>query len=248
MNKIPLSLLILSATACYAFAFSQRWKSKDRRYSSQLAAMDSGSSPPRRAFLSAATYVVTTVGIGATPAWAGIDPSALKNLPVEGDSAGTVTRLQQIENLQKPASDLEDLPYTGLPSGVSYREFRQGKGEATVQDGSRVAVEMTIRCKSFATNIEPGGLKYFSTKDDTDFNELAFTVGKGDILPGLEEGMIGMRKGAIRRIEVPATMVFAAKKADQLPLPTTKDGKRRFESLFKTDATLLFEVLVTRIK
>jgi hypothetical protein len=27
-----------------------------------------------------------------------------------------------------------------------------------------------------------------------------------------------------------------------------KDGKRRFENLFKTVATLLFEVLVTRIK
>jgi hypothetical protein len=55
-------------------------------------------------------------------------------------------------------------------------------------------------------------------------------------------------KNAVRRIEVPSTLVFAARKANQLPLPTTKDGKRRFESLFKTDATLLFEVLVTRIK
>ena len=116
--------------------------------------------------------------------------------------------------------------------------------------GSKVAVEMSIRCKSFATANEPGGVKYFSTKDDTDFNELAFTVGSGEILPGLEEGMMGMKKGAIRRIEVPSTMVFPAKKAGQLPLPSekNKDGKRRFESLFKTDATLLFEVLVTRIK
>ena len=61
---------------------------------------------------------------------------------------------------------------------------------------------------------------------------------------------MGMKKGAIRRVEVPSTMVFAAKKAGNLPLPSekNKDGKRRFENLFKTDATLLFEVLVTRIK
>lgn len=117
-----------------------------------------------------------------------------------------------------------------------------------VQNGSKVAVEMTIRCKSFSTVDEPGGIKYFSTKDDTDFNEVAWTVGSGDLLPGLEEGMMGMHRNALRRIEVPSTMVFAAKKANQLPLPTTKDGKRRFESLFKTDATLLFEVLVTRVK
>lgn len=114
--------------------------------------------------------------------------------------------------------------------------------------GAKIAVEMTIRCKSFATANEPGGVKYFSTKEDTDFNEIAWTVGDGQLLPDLEEGMMGMHKNALRRIEIPSTMVFAARKANQLPLPTTKDGKRRFESLFKTDATLLFEVLVTRIK
>ncbi len=31
------------------------------------------------------------------PAQAGIDPSALRNLPVEGDSSGTAMRLRQIE-------------------------------------------------------------------------------------------------------------------------------------------------------
>jgi FKBP-type peptidyl-prolyl cis-trans isomerase 2 len=107
---------------------------------------------------------------------------------------------------------------------------------------------MTIRCKSFSTANEPGGVKYFSTKEDTEFNELAWTVGSGEVLPGLEEAMMGMRKNSLRRIEVPSTQVFSAKKADQLPLPTTKDGKRIFDRLFKTEATLLFEVLLTRVK
>jgi FKBP-type peptidyl-prolyl cis-trans isomerase len=158
--------------------------------------------------------------------------------------------LRQIEATVNQGSeqDFVDAPFTELPSGVSYREYRPGKGVVTVQPGSRVAVEMTIRCKSFSTAKEPGGVKYFSTKEDTEFNELAFVVGSGEILPGLEEGMLGMRKNALRRIEVPSPQVYAARKANQLPLPTTKDGKRRFESLFKTDATLVFEVLVTRIK
>ena len=117
-----------------------------------------------------------------------------------------------------------------------------------VQNGSKVGAEMTIRCKSFATANEPGGLKYFSTKEDTEFNEIAWTIGSGELPPGLEEGMMGMHRNALRRIELPSTMVFAAKKADQMPLPTTKDGKRRFENLFKTDATVLVEILVTRIK
>jgi FKBP-type peptidyl-prolyl cis-trans isomerase len=193
--------------------------------------------------------ILSTATLLPNIANAGIDPSALRNLPVEGDKTGTATRLRQIEMNQNRPEDSVDIPFTELPSGVSYREYREGKGAASVANGSKVAVEMTIRAKSFATTQEPGGVKIYSTKDDTDFNEVAFTVGSGEILPGLEEGMMGMHRNGLRRIEVPSTMVFAARKANQLPLPTTKNGKRIFEErLFKTEATLLFEVLVTRIK
>jgi FKBP-type peptidyl-prolyl cis-trans isomerase len=231
----------------------------------------------RRAMIHLGSSVFALVA--PSVAQAGIDPTLLKSLPVQGDESGAAQRLRQVEAVQKPASDLVDIPFIELPSGVSYREYRDGRGEAgkygrwfrvflfvvlndyavslilslcfllpVVKSGSKVAVEMTVRCKSFSTVNEPGGVKYFSTKDDTEFNELAWTIGDGALLPGLEEGMAGMHKNALRRIEIPATMVFAARKANQLPLPTTKDGKRRFESLFKTDATLLFEVLVTRVK
>ena len=144
----------------------------------------------------------------------------------------------------------KDIAFEKLPSGASYREYREGKGDAVVGNGSKVAVEMSIRCLSFATANEPGGLRYFSTKEDTEFNELAWTIGSKEFPPELEEAMMGMHKGGLRRIELPSTVVFAARKNQQLPLPSekNKDGKRRFENLFKTDATLLFEVLVTRIK
>jgi len=118
---------------------------------------------------------------------AGIDPKALMALPVEGDASGTTMRLRQIEATKSRPEDALDISFTELPSGVSYREYRSGKGDASVQNGSKVAVEMTIRCKSFSTQQEPGGLKYFSTKDDTDFNEVAWTVGSGALPPGLEE-------------------------------------------------------------
>lgn len=210
------------------------------------------SSSNRRNFLSKITSAGAAVTVLSMPqiANAGIDPSALKTYQIEGDINGAATRLKQIQEEKVRPDDTIDIPFTELPSGVSYREYREGKGEAVVQPGSKVAVEMTIRCKSFATANDPGGLKYYSTKVDTDFNEAAWTVGSGELLPGLEEGMMGMHKNAIRRIEVPSTMVFAARNNGQLPLPkeTNKDGKRLFDRLFKTEATLLFEVLVTRIK
>ena len=60
--------------------------------------------------------------------------------------------------------------------------------------------------------------------------------------------MMGMHKNGLRRIILPSTAVFAARNNNQLPQPTTKNGQRIYDRLFKTDATLLFEVLVTRVK
>lgn len=117
-----------------------------------------------------------------------------------------------------------------------------------IANGSKIGVEMSIRCQSFATANEPGGVKYFSTKADTEFNEIAWTVGSGELPPELEEAMMGMHRNGLRRIILPSTAVFSARNNNQLPQPTTKDGKRVYDRLFKTDATLLFEVLVTRVK
>merc|ERR1711907_439440 len=94
------------------------------------------------------------------------------------------------------------------------------------------------------------GVKYFSTKIDTPTNSLAWTIGSGEFLPGLEEAMIGMKRNAIRRIEIPSVQVFAARDNKQLPLPSenNQDGQRRFRNLFKTKADLLVEVLVNNIE
>ena len=237
-------LTLALVASCYAFSLSPKSKSTPNQ------SVDTEFK--RRQFIQAAPAAALAFLFRPEEANAGIDPNALKNLKVEGDDSGAAMRLRQLaqeEDKTRP-EDLVDIPFEKLDSGVSYREYREGKGDAVVKSGSKVAAEMTIRCRSFATAKEPGGLPYFTTKGDTDFNELAWTVGSGELPPGLEEGMAGMKKGAIRRIELPSTMVFSARNDNQLPLPGAgnKDGKRRFDNLFKTDATLLFEVLVTRIK
>lgn len=208
------------------------------------------SSNRRSALLQVSSFLLAATAVSA-PVNAGVDPNALKAFSVEGDTSGIASRLRQIDSVNGPRpEDSIDIPYDVLPSGVSFREYREGKGDAVVHQGSKVAVEMTIRAKSFGTADEPGGRKYFSTKTDTQFNELAWTVGSGELPPELEEGMAGMRKNALRRIELPSTAVFTAEKNNQLPSPSEddKEGRRVYDRLFKTDATSLFEVLVTRIK
>jgi hypothetical protein len=173
--------------------------------------------------------------VGIFPATAGIDVNQIE----------TIKKLQEAQ----AALDAADIEFTKLPSGVSYREFRAGKGQKTVEPGSIVSAEMTIRCKSLSTAKEPGGVKYYDTKIDTPLNYVAWEVGSGEYLPGLEEAMIGMKKNAIRRIEIPSQLIFKARNDKQLPLPSSanEDGQRRFKNIFKTDATMIFEVLVTKI-
>jgi hypothetical protein len=85
----------------------------------------------RRAFLGVAGLAFGIL-VSPSQASAGIDPSSLRTLSVEGDASGSAMRLRQVENIQKPATDLVDIPFTELKSGVSYREYREGKGEAGV--------------------------------------------------------------------------------------------------------------------
>jgi hypothetical protein len=78
-----------------------------------------------------ASSIATAVLVGFPwTASAGIDPALLQKLPVQGDESGTAQRLRQLEAIQRPSSDLVDIPFTELPSGVSFREYREGKGEA----------------------------------------------------------------------------------------------------------------------
>ena len=166
------------------------------------------------------------------------------NTPVYASTLSA--ELKTFSDTQK-VLDAADIPFVELENGVSYREFRSGRGKTTLQKDSVVTTDMVIRMKSFSTDKEPGGVAYFNSKTD---GEVSWTIGSGKMFPELEAAIMadgGMRKGAIRRIDVPSVIVFKARNDKSLPLPVSDDGQRRFKNLFKTRADLLFEVLVKKI-
>ena len=112
-------------------------------------------------------------------------------------------QLQQIQKAQD-ALDSADIPFVDLPLGGSYREFRAGRGNKVVQKGTEITAEMTIRCVKFATAAEPGGVKYYDTKVDSPDQQLSWVIGDGSLPPSLEEGLVGMKKLGVRRIELPS--------------------------------------------
>lgn len=166
-------------------------------------------------------------------------------------AAGTLAEQLAAMKAAQDALDAQDIEWTPLEGGVLLREYRTGRvGAPAIGPGSEVTAEVVVRMKTFRTQKDPGGVRYYSTKIDTPDGQLSWTVGDGQLLPELERGIGGMTKGGLRRIEIPSATVFKARKNKQLPLPSANDeeGLRRFERLFKTDATLIFEVLVKEVR
>lgn len=81
-----------------------------------------------------------------------------------------------------------------LSEGLRYREEKAGTGEALVADGIR---------PKFA-------LRLMDAKDDRLVweGELAFEIGAGQALPGLDECVRGMKLGETRLMDVPPSKAY----------------------------------------
>ena len=121
MNLLPQLLLYISCATAFPTCL------KHKITPTQLPALKSNQEQTlnRKQFLTVIPFLPTIAN-------AGIDPNALKALPVEGDSSGAATRLRSLSAEEDAAKskDLVDIPFENLPSGVSYREYRAGSGDA----------------------------------------------------------------------------------------------------------------------
>lgn len=176
---------------------------------------------------------------------AGVDISSLKSMPIEGDISGAELRIRQ---LQTTTAAAKRSGIVELDSGVTYREINAGSAPSGRNRAIRNGVSNGFNVGAVIAISTPGGLPIYSTRDDNDSNELAWKVGSGDFPRGAEEGMMGMRLGSVRRIEVPSYMVFASRNVGVLPEATTEVGKERYEAAFRSgNAKLVFDVRVTGI-
>jgi FKBP-type peptidyl-prolyl cis-trans isomerase len=88
------------------------------------------------------------------------------------------------------------------PSGLRYLVRTPGEGDATVQRGQLVTVHYEGRLLD--------GEKVFDTSANHEgpFN---FRVGQAQVIPGWDEGMIGMKKGEKRTLIVPFWLAYGEK-------------------------------------
>lgn len=149
---------------------------------------------------------------------------------------------------QAPAPEGE-AEFVELANGVKVKDFRFGSGDAVVKaDTQQVMVQASGRLLNL------NGVVFYNTKNNNPDGfgavPLSINLGKGEALPGLESGIVGMRKGGIRRIIVPADLAYS-KYPDLQPQPTSTLDQRALDSVVKNprrDATILFDVSVERFK
>lgn len=148
---------------------------------------------------------------------------------------------------QAPPTQAGDPPFVTLDNGVKIKDFAVGSGEA-VGPGSRVSVQASGRLLNL------NGVIFYNTKNNNPDGfgalPLVFTLGKGEALPGLESGVLGMKKNGIRRIIVPAELAYS-KFPELEPKPMSDLDQRALDSVVKNprrDATILFDVKLERFK
>ena len=125
------------------------------------------------------------------------------------------------ENLPVPRV-VDESDYTVTDSGLKYYDLTVGTGEATAQTGDRVAVHY----HGWLTNNQLFDSSYISG------DPFPFTIGTGFVIPGWDEGVVGMRVGGERQLVIPPDLGYGA--AGRGPIPP--------------NATLIFEVELVSIQ
>ena len=90
---------------------------------------------------------------------------------------------------------------------VAVTVYKEGEGRAA-QPGDIVEVHYTGTLASDGSRFDS------SIKRGLPFK---FTVGKGRVIKGLDEAIIGMRTGELRRIEIPAVMAYGERARPKIP-------------------------------
>jgi FKBP-type peptidyl-prolyl cis-trans isomerase len=106
--------------------------------------------------------------------------------------------------VDEPTSDFKPAPGTPLPPGPTKLEIEDlaaGAGrEAKTGDTVHVQYTGTLTSgKKFDSSYDHGG------------DPFKFTLGKGEVIKGWDQGVVGMKVGGKRRLRIPSDLGYGAK-------------------------------------
>lgn len=129
-------------------------------------------------------------------------------------------------------------------SGLRYYDFiTPGSEAAPVDDGTRISVHYTL-----GTTGARNGWKIDSSYDR---DPLTFTVGRCEVVHGLDEGVLGMRAGGRRRVVIPSELGYKTK--DDRPVVMGFAEYQRFKNIYlnpdrQYKPDLVMDVTVVKVR
>jgi len=99
--------------------------------------------------------------------------------------------------------------FSTTPSGLKYSDFKVGAGPAVGRD-SRVTIHVVGRLVG-----RQGWVFENSQKDDDEPYRLQ--MGANSMIAGLEEGLLGMNEGGIRRMVIPSPIGYVDREHEPIP-------------------------------
>ena len=101
------------------------------------------------------------------------------------------------QNTYAPALGVDLAKFTRTANGVLYQDVEPGFG-LVAEAGKRLTVHFT--------GWLPDGTKFDSSHDRQ--TPIEFTLGVGQVIPGWDEGLVGMKGGGRRKLVIPAALGY----------------------------------------
>ena len=145
-----------------------------------------------------------------------------------GPKCATASSIPAVYDTTPTAGPLNPPVVTGTPAtntdGLQCLDLKVGSGKVA-QQGSTVSVEYTgwlaSDGKKFDSSYDRGGQPFSVTP-----------LGQASVIPGWNEGLVGMKAGGIRRIVLPASLAYGSQGNQGIP----------------ANATLIFDVTVVSVQ
>jgi len=102
------------------------------------------------------------------------------------------------------------------PSGLQYQDIKVGTGMV-----ARVGAQAIVHYTGWLRNRDGSPGKKFDSSRDRD-EPFQFVVGLGQVIPGWDEGVQGMKVGGVRKLIVPASLGYGSKGAGNDIPPNAK--------------------------
>lgn len=152
----------------------------------------------------------------------GKDALAFKTDQASLDAAGKNLAARQAADLKKYMSEFENKMIQKHPDA---RKIADGPMYVLLKEGQGPAAKVGDKISVHYTGVLEDGKKFDSSRDRD--QPIQFVLGKGEVIKGWDLGIVGMKKGEMRRLLIPYSLAY---------------GEKGYPGIIPSKATLLFDV------